>query len=81
MMIANLIDFYTREVLDWPTASAISIILLCLSGLLITALLRAKRGESSLRGIQWSLIWLRPFGAELALAWRGRSTCSCCYLL
>ncbi|MCP3379892.1 MULTISPECIES: ABC transporter permease [unclassified Bradyrhizobium] len=48
MMIANLIDFYTREVLDWPTASAISIILLCLSGLLITALLRAKRGESLL---------------------------------
>lgn len=48
MMIANLIDFYTREVLNWETASAISIILLCLSGLLIAALLRARRGESLL---------------------------------
>lgn len=46
MMIANLIDFYTREVLNWETASAISIILLCLSGLLIAGMLKARRGES-----------------------------------
>lgn len=47
-MIANLIDFYTREVLDWPTASAISIVLLCLAGLLIAGLLRVRRGDGIL---------------------------------
>lgn len=47
-MMANLIDFYTREVLDWETASAISIVLLCISGLLIAALLRVRRGDSLL---------------------------------
>ncbi|MGY4352984.1 putative spermidine/putrescine transport system permease protein [Bradyrhizobium sp. GM7.3] len=48
MMVANLIDFYTREVLLWPTASAISIVLLCLSGLLIAGLLRVRRGDGIL---------------------------------
>jgi putative spermidine/putrescine transport system permease protein len=48
MMVANLIDFYTREVLDWETASAISVVLLCISGLLIAALLRVRRGDSLL---------------------------------
>jgi ABC-type spermidine/putrescine transport system permease subunit I len=43
MMIANLIDFYTREVLDWPLASAISIILICVSGILIAGLLKVRK--------------------------------------
>ncbi|RXG83635.1 ABC transporter permease [Bradyrhizobium zhanjiangense] len=28
MMLSNLVDFYNREVLDWPKASAISVVLL-----------------------------------------------------
>jgi ABC-type spermidine/putrescine transport system permease subunit I len=35
MMIANLIDFYTRETLDWPAAAAISMILLAISLVLL----------------------------------------------
>lgn len=35
MMIANLIDYYTREALDWNMAAALSIILLVISGVLI----------------------------------------------
>lgn len=43
-MMANLVDFYTRISLDWGAASAIAIILLVLSGLLI-ALLSCLPGE------------------------------------
>lgn len=39
-MMANLVDFYTRVSLDWGVASAIAMILLVLSGLLIIALSR-----------------------------------------
>lgn len=35
MMVANLIDYYTREALDWNVAAALSMILLALSGALI----------------------------------------------
>jgi len=42
MMIANLIDFYTHQTLDWPMASAISIVLLSISGVLLIALGRIK---------------------------------------
>ena len=38
MMIANLIDFYTRETLDWSSASAIAVILLAISLVLLWAL-------------------------------------------
>lgn len=38
MMIANLIDFYTRETLDWPTASAIAVVLLAVSLVLLSLL-------------------------------------------
>lgn len=38
MMLANLIDFYTREALDWPTASAIAVLLLIASSLLLAVL-------------------------------------------
>jgi ABC-type spermidine/putrescine transport system permease subunit I len=47
MMIANLIDFYTREALDWPTASAVAILLLAASGLVL-ALLGRLRGDADL---------------------------------
>jgi len=43
MMLANLIDFYTRQTLDWNLASAIAILLLLLSGLLLWALGRIQR--------------------------------------
>lgn len=43
MMMANLIDFYTRQTLDWPLASAISVVLLLVSGVLV-ALLGKVRG-------------------------------------
>ena len=40
MMMANLVDFYTRQTLDWNLASAIAIVLLAISGLFIAALMR-----------------------------------------
>lgn len=49
MMMANLVDFYTRQTLDWNLASAIAIVLLALSGLFIAALMRVQRPEAILR--------------------------------
>ena len=37
MLVANLIDYYTREVLDWNAAAALSILLLLVAGALIWA--------------------------------------------
>lgn len=48
MMMANLIDFYTRQILDWPTASAIAVILLALSGGLVLLLARVRGGNALL---------------------------------
>jgi putative spermidine/putrescine transport system permease protein len=42
MMVANLIDFYTREALDWPAASAISVTLLVATGALLMLLGRGR---------------------------------------
>ncbi|MGY3488001.1 putative spermidine/putrescine transport system permease protein [Bradyrhizobium sp. USDA 4011] len=42
MMLANLVDFYNREVLDWPKASAISVILLAMA-LILTAPVALRR--------------------------------------
>jgi mannopine transport system permease protein len=47
MMMANLVDFYTRQTLDWALASAIAIVLLLLSGVLIALLLRVRRNEGA----------------------------------
>jgi len=47
MMVANLVDFYTRESLDWPAASAIAVMLLIASGLLLS-LLGRLRGQDSI---------------------------------
>jgi mannopine transport system permease protein len=44
MMVANLIDFYTRQTLDWPLASAISVVLLAISGVLVAMLGRVRGG-------------------------------------
>ena len=46
MMLANLIDFYTRETLDWPAASAIAVILLISTALLLALLGRVRGAQS-----------------------------------
>jgi ABC-type spermidine/putrescine transport system permease subunit I len=45
MMVANLIDYYTREALDWNMAAALSIILLVISGVLIWILSQVDSAE------------------------------------
>jgi|HigsolmetaAR203D_1030402.scaffolds.fasta_scaffold00388_12 ABC-type spermidine/putrescine transport system, permease component I len=42
MMLANLVDFYTRQTLDWNVASAIAIVLLAMSGVLLWILARVQ---------------------------------------
>lgn len=48
LMMANLVDFYTRETLNWTLASSISVVLLILSLLLIFLLSRVPGGKSVL---------------------------------
>lgn len=48
LMMANLVDFYTRETLNWTLASSISVILLFLSLFLIFLLSRVPGGKSVL---------------------------------
>ncbi|MDR5827751.1 ABC transporter permease [Caballeronia sp. LP006] len=48
MMLANLIDFYTRQTLDWTLAASIAVMLLVLSGALIAVLGRVQRGTEAL---------------------------------
>jgi ABC-type spermidine/putrescine transport system permease subunit I len=43
MMIANLVDFYTRQNLDWTLASASAIVLLAISGVLVGVLGAVRR--------------------------------------
>lgn len=45
LMLANLVDFYTREVLDWHVASAVGVVLFALVAIFAipAALLRRKR--------------------------------------
>jgi len=43
MLVANLIDYYTREVLDWNVAAALSVLLLIVAGALIWAVSRVDR--------------------------------------
>lgn len=45
MMVANLIDYYTREALDWTTAAALSVILLVISGMLIAILSTVDKSD------------------------------------
>jgi ABC-type spermidine/putrescine transport system permease subunit I len=48
LMMANLVDFYTRETLNWTLASSISLVLLILSLFLIFLLSRIPGGKSIL---------------------------------
>ncbi|MCC8984532.1 ABC transporter permease [Bradyrhizobium acaciae] len=43
MMVANLIDFYTREALDWASASAIAVVLFAVSATMLWVLSRVRR--------------------------------------
>ena len=47
MMIGNLIDFFTRQALDWNVAAALSIVLLLLASILVAVLLRVRQGEGT----------------------------------
>jgi putative spermidine/putrescine transport system permease protein len=46
MMMANLVDFYTRQTLDWTLAAAIAMTLLLLSAMLIALLIRVRPNEA-----------------------------------
>ena len=46
MMIANLVDYYTRETLDWNMAACIAVVLLALSMLLAGLLARLRGAET-----------------------------------
>ncbi|NYZ13960.1 ABC transporter permease [Azospirillum sp. RWY-5-1] len=45
MMMANLVDFYTRQTLDWPAASAIAMVLLLITALIVVLLTRVRGGN------------------------------------
>jgi ABC-type spermidine/putrescine transport system permease subunit I len=45
-MLANLVDYYTREALDWNTAAAAAVILLVLSLVLLALLAKVRGGET-----------------------------------
>ena len=49
MMIANLVDFYTRQNLDWTLASASAIVLLAISGVLVGLLGTVRRWNDAPR--------------------------------
>jgi len=46
LMMANLVDLYTRQILDWQGASAIAMILLVASLVLILFLLKVQKDEA-----------------------------------
>lgn len=46
MMVANLVDFYTREALDWASSSAIAVILFAVSAALLWAVGRLRRDSA-----------------------------------
>jgi ABC-type spermidine/putrescine transport system permease subunit I len=50
MMMANLVDFYTRETLNWQMGSAISVLLLLISGLLALGLAKIPGGSTIFGG-------------------------------
>lgn len=50
MMIANLVDFYAREVLDWPMASAVAVVLIGVAVAASIALSKVRGGGSMFEG-------------------------------
>lgn len=49
MMIANIIDFYLRETLNWPMASAVSVVLVAIA-ILFTVVISRLPGGSAIAG-------------------------------
>lgn len=47
VMLANLIDTFTRQTLDWTLAAAIAMVLLVISGMLVAMLGRLERGREA----------------------------------
>lgn len=52
MMMANLVDFYIREALDWTMASSIAVILLSIAGLVLVVVANVGKGSSELQRTQ-----------------------------
>jgi putative spermidine/putrescine transport system permease protein len=50
MMLSNLVDFYAREVLNWPMASAVAVVLVATSVLAAILLSKVRGGSSLLEG-------------------------------
>ena len=50
MMLANLVDFYTRETLNWQMSSALSVILLLTAGFFALVLSKIPGGSTMLGG-------------------------------
>jgi putative spermidine/putrescine transport system permease protein len=50
MMLANLVDFYAREIIDWPMAAALSVILMGAAALAAVLLSLAPGGSAILGG-------------------------------
>lgn len=48
MMFANLVDFYTREALNWPMASAVAVLLVAAAAIAAMLLSKVKGGSSIL---------------------------------
>ena len=46
LMMANLVDLYTRQILDWEGASAIAMVLLAVSGAFILLLLKVQSKQA-----------------------------------
>jgi len=51
VMLANLVDFYTRETLDWNMASAIGVILLGIVTLIAGVAMQFQKGQGLSKGI------------------------------
>lgn len=50
LMLANMVDFYIREALDWPLASAIAVTLIVLAGIVLVALNVVRAAVQAARG-------------------------------
>jgi putative spermidine/putrescine transport system permease protein len=51
VMLANLVDFYTRETLDWNMAAAIGVILLAIVTLAAGSAMQFQKARSHARGV------------------------------
>jgi putative spermidine/putrescine transport system permease protein/mannopine transport system permease protein len=51
VMLANLVDFYTRETLDWNMAAAIGVILLAIVTLVAGSAMQIQKARSQTRGV------------------------------